>query len=117
MCKVKELVSNGYTELINELNRHRDCLNERLCEVQGTINNIHHELEIISFNGVQGYKILKYQQDLFKERREIKNEITRIDKIIPVLERSQAFADQSLDSMLNFQETFVKDTGVIKALL
>ena len=48
------------------------------------VSDLYHVLEFSNFNAYEGYLIAKRMQDALKERREVKNDLTTLEKVTEV---------------------------------
>lgn len=57
-------------------------LNARLSDIHSELQDIVHMIEAVDFNASEGYKLAKEMQTLRRERRDIKNTIDLIEKLL-----------------------------------
>ena len=70
------------------------------------ISDLYHILEFSNFNAYEGYLIAKKMQDTLKERREVKNELTTLEKVTEVFTEKKI---KDAENQLKARENNIKN--------
>ncbi len=81
------------------------------------LNDIYHELEVVRLNASQGYKVTKYIQELVKERREIKSELSALDSIMGMFNDPKNSVHHHVQNVYIKQKNKIKQKGVLSGII
>lgn len=73
---------NDLVVLKSEAESYHKELKVKLSEIDKLVSSKYHEIELATFNVVKGYKMLKELQTILRQRRVLKNEIVKTERLM-----------------------------------
>ena len=74
-------ILDDFNNLIKESSSLQNELNKRLSELDLEKSDILHYIELEKFNAVKGNKVLNRLREVLEQRRNVKNELTKIQQV------------------------------------
>ncbi|AYB37670.1 hypothetical protein [Brevibacillus laterosporus] len=115
MCRTVEL-ANVLVDTLNELVSIEEVSSQQLSILDKQLSEAYHDLETLTFNASQGYKIAKHIQEILHERRKVKNEFSCIQSLsqsmdIEKYRRNILNVKQKVDKVFEKSKDLIENRG------
>lgn len=115
MCRTVEL-ANVLVDTLNELVSIEEVSSQQLSILDKQLSEAYHDLETLTFNASQGYKIAKHIQEILHERRKVKNEFSCIQSLsqsmdIEKYRRNTLNVKQKVDKVFEKSKDLIENRG------
>jgi predicted nucleic acid-binding Zn-ribbon protein len=81
MCLAKDHLE-AINNVMSNLERDYELLKSKQSELDAKLSTMYHEVEVLKFSGVGGYKKLRQLQILLRERRVVKHELAQMQQVM-----------------------------------